>query len=164
MIGLLTFSITIISLLFLLVLILPIFKVPMQFVKDYATVFNNLAIGIGALFAGFGSFRYIEAHLERAKLARKKEEFKRKYHPKGLGKDYHLIWFHRGKLYLFDRKEKLYYHIEPWETAQDLSFTDVGKKVEFGLDPKSEIEIPVDGSTVRPSDYENGGKINTTVL
>jgi len=136
----------------------------MQFVKDYAIVFNSLAIGIGALFAGLGSFRYIEAYLEGAKLARKKEAFKRKYPPKKLGKNYNLIWFHRGKLYLFDKKEKLYYHIEPWETAQDLSFTDVGKKVEFGLDPKSMIGIPVDGDTVRPSDYENGGKINTTVL
>ena len=112
MIGLLTFSITVISLSFLLVLILPILKVPMQFVKDYAIVFNSLAIGIGALFAGLGSFRYIEAYLEGAKLARKKEAFKRKYPPKKLGKNYNLIWFHRGKLYLFDKKEKLYYHIE----------------------------------------------------
>lgn len=164
MVGLLTFFITIICLSFLLVLILPILKVPMQFVKDYATVFNNLAIGIGALFAGFGSFRYIEAYLERAKLTRKKEVFKKKYPLKKLNRDYHLIWFHRGKLYLFDKKEKLFYHIEPWETAQDLSFTDVGEKVEFGLDSKSEINIPVDGGTVRPSDYGDGGKINTTVL
>jgi hypothetical protein len=136
----------------------------MQFVKDYAMIFNNLAIGIGALFAGFGSFRYISAYLEKLKLAKKKEVFRRKYPLKNLDKDYHLIWFHRGKLYLFDKKEKLYYHIEPWETAVDLYFTDKGKKVEFGLEPNSLIDIQIDGGTIRPSDYEDGGKINTTVL
>ncbi len=136
----------------------------MQYAKDYAIIFNNLAIGIGALFAGFGSFRYISAYLEGLKLAKKKEMFKKKYPREKLSKDYYLIWFHRGKLYLFDKKEKQYYHIRPWETAEDLSFTDVGEKVEFGLEPKSKEDIQVGGDTIKPGDYEDGGEINTTIL
>lgn len=164
MIGLLVFSVTIISLSFLLVLILPLFNVPMQFVKDYASIFNNLAVGLGAFFAGFGSLRYINDYLQRLRLDRKKESFRKKYPLDKLDKDYYLIWFKRGKLYLFDKKEKLYYHIYPWETAEDLRFTNVGVKIDFELEPKSEADISVDGDVVKPSDYSNGGSINTTVL
>ena len=132
MIKLLTYSVTVVTLLFLLVIFLPIMGVPIQAVLEYSIVFNNLAVGMGALLAGIGSLRYIETYLERSKLANKKEKLRRKYPRDNLNKTYHLIWFRRGKLYLFDKNDMHYYHIQPWETAEELYFADVGKKVDFG--------------------------------
>ena len=87
--------------------------------------------------------------------------YKVRYPIKELGNKFDLVWF-SGKLILFDHKEKKYYHVYPWETAQDLNFVSYGIHVEDHFpDPKNpKIEITKD-KMLDIAKYNNGGSINT---
>lgn len=88
-----------------------------------------------------------------------------KYPLSKLDKDFYLIWFTAGKLYLFDRKEKKYYHILPWETAQDLLFVGRGDYFpisDFPVDPNPKVPLQNATITLDTAEYTAGGAINTT--
>jgi hypothetical protein len=86
--------------------------------------------------------------------------YKSKYPIKDLGKKFNLVWF-KGKLILFDLKNKRYYHVYPWETAEDLNFVSYGVHVEDDFPNVRPLKIKIDGSTLDTSKFENGGSINT---
>ena|SRR3989344_115227 len=87
--------------------------------------------------------------------------YKNKYPVKNIGEKFDLVWF-SGKLILFDHQDRKYYHVYPWETAQDLNFVSYGTRVEDHFpDPKNpKIEIGK-GKIVDVTKYQNGGSINT---
>jgi hypothetical protein len=87
--------------------------------------------------------------------------YKSKYHIKNLGKTFDLVWF-SGKLILFDYKEKKYYHVYPWETAQDLNFVSYGTHVEDHFPNPQNPKIEISKSKILDTTkYKNGGSINT---
>lgn len=89
--------------------------------------------------------------------------YRLKYQLSKLDKDFHLIWFGRGKLYIFDNNEDKYYHVYPWETAEDLLFVGRGDHFstsEFPVEPKPKVPLQ-DGTTLDTSKYKSGGAINT---
>jgi len=89
--------------------------------------------------------------------------YKTKYPIKNLGKTFDLVWF-KGKLILFDHRDEKYYHVYPWETAQDLNFVSYGTHVEdnFPNPQNSKIEIAKD-KIIDTAKYQNGGSINTSI-
>lgn len=85
--------------------------------------------------------------------------YRQKYSMSKLDKTYHLLWFN-GKLMLFDNNSKFYYHVYPWETAQDLLFVSKGWYLSVGFDPGK--EYLVDEKTIfKTKKYKNGGSLNT---
>ncbi len=87
--------------------------------------------------------------------------YKEKYSIENIDKTFHLIWF-SGKLMLFDNKDNKYYHVYPWETAQDLNFVSFGKHVNDHFpDPQNKIVLIDDKKKVDLTKYSNGGSINT---
>lgn len=89
--------------------------------------------------------------------------FRKKYPINKLDESYYLVWFN-GKLILFDRKEKKYYHVFPLETAQDLMFVSrgFGVSTDFVASSLKEFPVNVSGKRIRMKEYENGGSINTS--
>jgi hypothetical protein len=71
-----------------------------------------------------------------------------------------LGWFN-GKLMLFDKKSKKYFHVYPWETAQDLLFVSKGDHYPFDFAPDIPIPIGETSEILEISEYSNGGSINT---
>lgn len=89
--------------------------------------------------------------------------YRRKYPLNNLNKTYYLCWF-KGKLMLFDKKnkkKKLYYHVYPWETAQDLLFVGRGWKFQADFKEGAEYCYDEDGSLFSTKGYKNGGSITT---
>jgi hypothetical protein len=86
--------------------------------------------------------------------------FRNKYSFSNLDKTYHLGWF-RGKLMLFDKKKKLYYHVYPWGTAQDLLFVGRGWEFHDNFKEGSEYVYDEEGSIFKTKGYKNGGSITT---
>jgi len=89
--------------------------------------------------------------------------YKTRYSIKDIGTKFDLVWFN-GKLILFDYVLKKYYHVYPWETAQDLNFTSYGTHVidKFPDPSNSKINI-AKGKIIDVNKFTNGGTINTTV-
>jgi hypothetical protein len=86
---------------------------------------------------------------------------KSKYDIKDLGKKFELVWF-KGKLMLFQHRDKRYFHVLPWETAQDLNFVSYGTHVNDDFpNPINTVIILDDGRKLDTSKYKNGGEINT---
>lgn len=160
LIILFVYFVLIISLISVLLLILPFFNVNIHLLKEYSEVINNLGVSIGALLAGVGSLKYIEEHLNKLKIIKKKENYRKRYPLKRLNIDYYLVWF-KGRLILFDKKTRLHHHIRPWESAQDLSFTDKGVHVEFDFNPKDRPVISINSKKIDTKKYNSGKEINT---
>ncbi len=87
--------------------------------------------------------------------------FRKMYPINKLNLTYYLVWFN-GTLYLFDKKPKKYYHVLPWETAQDLLFVGKGIKLPGGFSNEV-IPIPNSSKSLDPKKYSNGGNINTQI-
>ncbi|MCL4418744.1 hypothetical protein M1146_01425 [Patescibacteria group bacterium] len=87
--------------------------------------------------------------------------YKNKYPIKDLGKKFELIWF-SGKLMLFDYNEKKYYHVHPWETAEDLQFVSHGIHIDdvFPNSRNTKIKLSNDRN-LDTTEFTNGGSINT---
>jgi hypothetical protein len=86
--------------------------------------------------------------------------YRMKYPLSELNKTFYLVWF-KGKLHLFDIPENKYYHVTPWETAQDLFFINVGIRFDYDLkDAPSTIKLD-EKNSIQMSSYANGGVINT---
>lgn len=75
---------------------------------------------------------------------------------------FYLVWFN-GKLILFDKKRKRYFHVYPWKTAQKLNFTSRGFSVLTDFMPTGLEEFPANfqGDSIKMKDYEDGGSITT---
>lgn len=87
--------------------------------------------------------------------------YNEKYPINDIGKKFDLIWFN-GKLMLFDHKERKYFHVYPWETAEDLDFVSFGTHVEDRFPNPITTIVKLDtGKELNTSSYENGGSINT---
>jgi len=87
--------------------------------------------------------------------------FRRKYPISKLDKDFHLLWF-KGKLILFDNKAKMYFHVYPWETAQDLLFVSHGHHMKGDFFPRKKAKYGLyDYHVLDTSKYKNGGSICT---
>jgi hypothetical protein len=90
--------------------------------------------------------------------------YQHKYPVEKLDTDFYLVWFN-GKLMLFDAKSKpkRYYHVYPWETAQNLLFVGRGFEVQTSFMPNTLIEFQVnfEGKMIKFSDFQNGGAICT---
>jgi len=88
-------------------------------------------------------------------------KYKKKYPIEKLGITFYLIWFN-GKLMLFDKNEKKYYHVYPWETAEDLQFVSYGKHIKDNFPDPENPKIKIsDDNTLDTTKYTNGGSINT---
>lgn len=88
--------------------------------------------------------------------------YRQKYPLDKLNIDFFLTSF-AGKVILFDLKEKKYYHIFPWTTAEDLLFVGLWNYLEKGFPPEQEDLLQV-GHTNRYrkfKDFSDGGIINT---
>jgi len=92
--------------------------------------------------------------------------YRMRYPPEKLDIDYYLVWFN-GKLMLFDvkNKPKKYFHVYPWETAQDLLFVGKGMVVLTGFMPNVITKFPAnyEGKMLDLKDFKNGGAINTQI-
>lgn len=89
------------------------------------------------------------------------KKYRGKYPIGDVGRTYSLVWF-SGKLILFDEKEKKYYHIYPWETAQDLEFVSYGTHVKDSFpNPINKMVVLDNGQKLNVLKYSNGGSINT---
>jgi hypothetical protein len=86
--------------------------------------------------------------------------YRRRYPLKDLNVTYNLLWLH-GRQYLFDEKEKKYFHIHPYETSEDLLFSKLGFWVEGKInDERPPVQL-APGKTIDIKDYSDGGVINT---
>lgn len=88
--------------------------------------------------------------------------YRRKYPLKKLNIDFFLISFN-GKVILFDIKEKKYYHIFPWTTAEDLLFVGLWNYLERDFPPQQQDLLQI-GHTNRYMEFmsfKDGGIINT---
>lgn len=89
--------------------------------------------------------------------------YKVKYPIRDIGTKFDLIWF-SGKLILFDHKNMTYYHVYPWETAQDLNFVSYGIHVEDHFPNPKTLKIEITkGKILDITKYQNGGSINTAI-
>lgn len=90
--------------------------------------------------------------------------YRLKYPISKLNKSFSLAWFN-GRLILFDHKQKKYFHVLPWETAQDLLFVGMGEQLQDKFETDKKIIINVFGSTrtIDISQYKDGGDINTQI-
>jgi hypothetical protein len=88
-------------------------------------------------------------------------DIKRKYSIDKLGKQFDLVWF-QGKLYLFEYKSKKYFHVRPWETAEDLNFVSYGTHVEDKFPNPNTPKVTLNsGKILNTEEYQNGGFIDT---
>ena len=88
--------------------------------------------------------------------------YRKKYPIEKLNIDFFLTSF-RGKVILFDIKEKKFYHIFPWTTAEDLLLVGLWNYLEKDFPPEQEDLLQV-GHTNRYrkfKDFDDGGIINT---
>lgn len=85
--------------------------------------------------------------------------YRRKYPLDKLNREFYLAWF-RGKLMLFDKKQKTYHHVLPWDTAQDLFFVGKGFQIEESFDPRAEYALDKD-TFLNAKTYKSGQSINT---
>jgi len=87
-----------------------------------------------------------------------------KYPISKLNKSFYLVWFN-GKLILFDYKKKKYFHVHPWETAQDLLFVGLGEQLSEKFSSTIQVQIATPGAslTIDAGKYKNGGSINTQI-
>lgn len=89
------------------------------------------------------------------------KNYKTQYPVKEIGKKFDLVWFN-GKLILFDHKAKQFFHIYPWETAEDLNFTSYGTHIQDKFpNPQNSIVKLDNGKTLDVTQYKNGGSITT---
>lgn len=87
--------------------------------------------------------------------------YENKYPIKNIGKTFELVWFN-GKLILFDLKTKKFFHVYPWETAQDLNFVSFGTHVPDHFPNPQNPKVKLDsGKFIDITTYQNGGSINT---
>lgn len=88
--------------------------------------------------------------------------YRNKYPIKKLNIDFFLISF-KGKVILFDLKDKKHYHIFPFTTAEDLLFVGLWSYLEKDFPPEQEDLLQV-GHTNKHrkfKDFNDGGIINT---
>ncbi len=87
--------------------------------------------------------------------------YRKKYPIEDIGITYNLVWFN-GKLILFDKRQSKYYHVYPWQTAEDLDFVSYGTSVKDNFPNPTNKAIDLDdGSKLDIAKYSNGGSINT---
>src|SRR3989338_10579512 len=91
--------------------------------KLFSWDFRNIFFSLGITLILVGLVMIVSKQLYTYfNLLRLKIKYPIKNHPKTFA----LVWFQPGRLYLFDKKSKLSYHVHPWETAEDLSFVGHG--------------------------------------
>lgn len=89
------------------------------------------------------------------------KNYKIMYPIKNIGKSFDLVWF-SGKLILFDHERKIFYHVYPWETAEDLDFVSYGTHVQDIFPNPQNPKVKLDsGKILDTGIYANGGSINT---
>lgn len=85
--------------------------------------------------------------------------YRNKYKVNKNGKDFNIISF-GNPWYLFDKKKKKYYHIEPYETVQDLQFE--GLNIVANSEFNSHLGIQIKKNKyLYVKNYLYAGKINT---
>lgn len=124
---------------------------------DLRDISYNLGMSLIFFSAGFIVIRQIW------NLPKQIKNYKDSYPTKNLGKTFDLVWFN-GKLMLFDHKSKpkQYFHVYPWETAEDLNFTSYGTHAQDNFPNPQNPAVRLDnGKILNTTEYENGGSINT---
>lgn len=88
--------------------------------------------------------------------------YRKKYPLEKLNVDFFLTSF-KGKVILFDLKERKYYHIFPWTTAQDLLFVGLWNYLEENFPPDLEylLQIGHTNQYKKFKEFDDGGIINT---
>lgn len=88
--------------------------------------------------------------------------YRRRYSLSKLNKDFFLTSF-RGYVVLFDKKNREYHHVVPFETAQDLMFVGNWNHLEEKFPPKPKFLLQVGSSTLHHEFrfFKDGGPINT---
>ncbi|HEU4967149.1 MAG TPA: hypothetical protein VFT53_06795 [Candidatus Saccharimonadales bacterium] len=126
--------------------------------KLFGWDFRNVFFSLGVSLIVFGLLIIV---LKQLSVFYRIAQYRKKYPIKELRKSFYLVWF-TGQLILFDKRNTVYYHITPLETAQDLYFEGQGF-VESTQPFDKVLVFEVEGTDVqiRMSDYSNGGQINT---
>lgn len=118
----------------------------------FSQVFNNFAVGIGAILAGFGGLKVLldwrREHEENKRRKRLEAELRSKYPPKELGKKFLLIQSSEkpGMIYLLDLKSGKKHHIASNSTFVALGYDrsmvkGLGKEVFNGYEEGDEFLI-----------------------
>ncbi len=120
---------------------------------------RSISYNIGTAFLLFALL--ITAWKQLSNIPAMIENYKLGYQVKDIGKKFDLVWFN-GKLILFNHKRKKYYHVRPWETAEDLDFVSYGIHVQDNFPNPRNPKIKLDSNRVLDTtQYQNGGTINT---
>jgi hypothetical protein len=86
-----------------------------------------------------------------------------KFQIKKINQDFFLLSF-KGYVVLFDNRERKYFHIYNWETAQDLLFVERWIYLSTSFPPDIEDLIPIENTKTHSHKfgyYTDGGPINT---
>ena len=119
-------------------LILPLYM-PLQKVDLIADIFNKTAIGCSALFAVFGSFRYLERYFEIDKIRIREKMYADAYPIEDFGEDKRYKIIQReskiGEFYILDTTHGIIRHIGNSFTYQELGWA------RFDIDTLSDLEF-----------------------
>jgi hypothetical protein len=121
----------------LFLIILAPFLMSFQSVESLSRIFENTAIGFGAIIAGIGGFKFILDSLANIASEKKAQEFKRLYPANKAGIDFEVVDspIQPGKKYVIDKIRKVRRHIGSSQT-----YTDIGLRV-VALKPYTENEF-----------------------
>lgn len=117
----------------------------------------SFSIGFTIIIIGFG-FLILKQIIIFARII----FYKKKYPLKNLGVTFAIRWY-GGRLYVFDSCEKKYFHVFPWQTAQDLLL--IGPKVfrsRASIEDDKDTEVKIGDNVYKIDKFSDGGFINTT--
>lgn len=112
-----------IGLFILYAFVLPLF-IPIGQAEKLSKIFNNVALGFGALLAGAGGFRVIMKYLGNEIEKDRIEKYKKVFSTAEFGKTYDLVEWKRNKgtIYIREFRKKKLRHIGNIFTLYDLGF------------------------------------------
>lgn len=147
-------------------LTLIVFGLPLSLspLKTFSEIVQAIGIGVGAFLGGLGGLSIFKDLLEKIKKQRKIDQLRNRYNNANLDNKFHLVWF-SGTLFLFDefnQDDKKFFHVRPWDTAEDLDLVSYGVKVQDKFpNPLTPIVKLDGGKELDTTKYRNCGTINT---
>ena len=120
--------VTVAVLIILLILLLLSAFISINSIEVYSRIFNNVAIGFGAILAGLGGLRYLVNYIEeKEKINGIKNEIKKYqkvYPPLQKNITYKIVQSSdkKGKIYILD-KDNILHHVRNYPTFLDLDLS-----------------------------------------
>jgi hypothetical protein len=129
----------------------------MQYKLAFKCDFGFISYFIGLILVTFAFGLIIWKQIT---IPNKVDQLKIKWPISGIDKDFYIVSY-LGKWILYDKKTKLYHHLYPWETVQDLGFVSCEHYEEINFDPSKKHEFTIGGYVLNTKDYSNGGSVTT---